>query len=250
MSTDEDIYEMFREMRKERNAALPDDDKKKNLTLEGSSLKKYTSVIKSLHQAVFSDLPLTATTFTDNLDKVVEYLKDKSPSTRRHQYNTLRVFTNSDKYGLLMAKDNAEYTKLSNDRIRTGIQEKNWISRDDIYATLATLKGKSDEVYVKVKQKLSLYNHDYQHIQNYLLLLLSSDKHLPIRRSHDWIQFKIKEVDIQEDNYMTDEMLVFNKFKTSKTKGQQRLEFSNYKRKDNSLTTNLVGTFTSGMVLL
>ena len=91
MSTDEDIYEMFREMRKERNAALPDDDKKKTLTLEGSSLKKYTSVIKSLHQSVFSDLPLTATTFTDNLDKVVEYLKDKSPSTRRHQYNTLRA---------------------------------------------------------------------------------------------------------------------------------------------------------------
>ena len=39
MSSDEDIYEMFREMRKERNASLPDDDKKKTLTLEGSSLK-------------------------------------------------------------------------------------------------------------------------------------------------------------------------------------------------------------------
>ena len=80
--------------------------------------------------------------------------------------------------------------------------------------------------------------NDYQTIQNYLLLLFSSDKHLPIRRSLDWIHFKIKDIDIQEDNYMTDEMLVFNKYKTSKTKGQQRLEFSNYKRKANSLTTN------------
>ena len=88
---------------------------------------------------------------------MVEYLKDKSPSTRRHQYNTLRVFTNSDKYGLLMAMDNAEYTKLSNERIRTVKQEKNWISRGDIYATLATLKGKSDKVDVKVKQKRSHY---------------------------------------------------------------------------------------------
>jgi hypothetical protein len=33
-------------------------------------------------------------------------------------------------------------------------------------------------------------------------------------------------------------MLVFNKYKTSKTKGQQRLEFSNYKTKANSQTTN------------
>ena len=74
MSTDEEIYEMFREMRRERNAALPDDDKKKNLTLEGSSLKKYTSVIKSLHQAVFSELPLTATTFTDNLEPLLKLL--------------------------------------------------------------------------------------------------------------------------------------------------------------------------------
>ena len=82
--------------------------------------------------------------------------------------------------------------------------------------------------------------NDYQTIQNYLLLLFSSDKHLPIRRSLDWIHFKIKDIDIQEDNYMTDEMLVFNKYKTSKTKGQQRLEFANYKRKANSLTTQFV----------
>ena len=87
MSSDEDIYEMFREMRKERNASLPDDDKKKTLTLEGSSLKKYTSVIKSLHKAVFPDLPMTPNTFTVNVDKVVEFLKDKPASTRRHQYN-------------------------------------------------------------------------------------------------------------------------------------------------------------------
>ena len=238
MSTDEDIYEMFRHMRTKRNASLADDDKKKTLTLEGSSLKKYTSVIKTLHKAVFPDLALTAKTFTDKFDKVVEYLKDKSPSTRRHQYTALRVFTNSDAYGKLMATDNAEYTKLLNERVRTEKQENNWMSRDDIYVILATLKEKRDEIYVKVKQKVTLRMTDYQIIQNYLLLLLSSDKHLPIRRSLDWINFKIKEIDIQEDNYMTDEMIVFNKYKTSKTKGQQRLEFSNYKRKNNSLTTN------------
>jgi len=57
-------------------------------------------------------------------------------NTTHFEYVLLR--SNSDKYGLLMAKDNAEYTKLSNDRIRTGIQENNCISRDDIYVTFAT----------------------------------------------------------------------------------------------------------------
>ena len=237
MSSDEDIYEMFRQMRKERNASLPDDDKKKNITLEGSSLKKYTSVIKSIHKAVFPDLPMSSSTFTENVDKVVEFLKDKPPSTRRHQYNSLRVFTNNDKYGLLMKKDNETYTKQMNERNRTAKQEENWISRDDVNTTLATLKVKRDEIYEKVKQKVPLQMNDYQTLQSYLLLLLSSDQHFPIRRTMDWTNFKIKDIDIQEDNYMTDEMLVFNKYKTSKTKGQQRLEFSNYKTKANSLTT-------------
>jgi len=51
---------------------------KKTLTLEGSSVEKYTSVIETLHKAVFPDLALTAKTVTDNFDKVVEYLQKHS----------------------------------------------------------------------------------------------------------------------------------------------------------------------------
>ena len=162
---------------------------------------------------------MSSNTFTENVDKVVEFLEDKPASTRRHQYNSLRVFTNNDKYGLLMKKDNETYTKQMNERNRTAKQEENWISRDDINTTLATLKVKRDAIYEKVKQKVPLQMNDYQALQNYLILLLSSDQHFPIRRTMDWTNFKIKDIDIQEDNYMTDEMLVFNKYKTSKTKG-------------------------------
>ena len=94
------------------------------------------------------------------------------------------------------------------------------------------------KTYSAVKQNAPLQMSDYQALQSYLILLLSSDQHFPIRRGMDWTNFKIKDIDIQEDNYMTNEMLVFNKYKTSKTKGQQRLEFANYKTKANSMTTN------------
>ena len=67
-------------------------------------------------------------------------------------------------------------------------------------------------------------NTDLQEIQNYIILSLLGGVYVPPRRSKDYTNFKIKNVDKEKDNYIDKNEFVFNAYKTAKTYGQQRLE--------------------------
>ena len=45
--------------------------------------------------------------------------------------------------------------------------------------------------------------------------------YIPPRRSKDYVDFKIKNIDKTKDNYLEKNKLVFNSYKTAKTYGQQ-----------------------------
>ena len=47
--------------------------------------------------------------------------------------------------------------------------------------------------------------------------------YIPPRRSLDWTEFKIKNIDKAEDNYLDKNEFVFNKYKTSKFYNEQRV---------------------------
>ena len=65
--------------------------------------------------------------------------------------------------------------------------------------------------------------HDYQTIQNYIILCLLGGVYIPPRRSKDYVDFKIKNIDKSKDNYLIKNKLVFNSYKTAKTYGQQEI---------------------------
>ena len=94
MASNEEIYEQIRTMRKD----FKNDDKRKNLELEGSSLKEYTSVIKCIYKELGLSEPLTPELFVKEKDKIIALLSDKPFSTRRHDYTALRVYTNDADY--------------------------------------------------------------------------------------------------------------------------------------------------------
>ena len=65
-----------------------------------------------------------------------------------------------------------------------------------------------------------LSNANLQEIQDYLLCVLYSNI-IPIRKSMDYIHFRIKGVDKDNDNYIENNKFIFNKHKTSKTYHKQ-----------------------------
>ena len=234
MMNNEEIYAIIQAKREERNQNKSDDSKRKSQSLSGASLKKYSSVLRSLYTALNSTDPLTAQFFSNHKDKVIELLKDKPPSTRRHIYTALSVFTNDKDFTKLMSSDVRDYKKEIATRERSSSQKKNWMTKKEIYAVLDRLRLVSEEVYAKHASGIALTYEDLEKLQNYLIVLFMSDKHMPIRRSMDWTHFKTSNIDPKEHNYMADDgsALIFNKYKNMYARGQQTLTFANYKRRN------------------
>ena len=119
----EEIYAIIQAKREERNQNKSDDSKRKSQSLSGASLKKYSSVLRSLYTALNSNDPLTAQFFSNHKDKVIELLKDRPPSTRRHIYTALSVFTNDEDFTKLMSSDVRDYKKQIATRERSSSQK-------------------------------------------------------------------------------------------------------------------------------
>lgn len=231
MTTSTEIYDTIKAKREERMKAI----NKTAQDLSNASLKKYTNTINSLYRNMKFSTPLTPELYITEKDAINEFLKDKEPSLRRNIYTALFVYTNDDDYKELMSSDIATYQNQMKERQRSNKQKQNWITRKEIYSKLDELEFQAQIVYEKHSLGQSLTDKDYQDIQDYMLLLLMSDKHFPIRRSLDWTSFKISDINLEEDNYITEDgsAIVFNTYKTSKTKGRQTLTFSKYKFRNN-----------------
>ena len=90
------------------------------------------------------------------------------------------------------------------------------INKQTINNILKDLKNRSK--YLLKKKELN--DIELQEIQEYLIMLLYSDI-IPIRKSMDYINIKLKNIDNDKDNYIKDNKLIFNKYKTFKTYGKQ-----------------------------
>jgi integrase len=64
---------------------------------------------------------------------------------------------------------------------------------------------------------------DLQEIQNYIILCVLSGRYIPPRRSKDYVDFKIANIDKEKDNYIEKKTMVFNSYKTAKTYMKQEL---------------------------
>jgi integrase len=60
-------------------------------------------------------------------------------------------------------------------------------------------------------------------LQDYIIFCLVSSKFVPVRRSKDYYDFKIRHIDLEKDNYLEGHELVYNSYKTSKYYDAQRV---------------------------
>jgi len=183
-----------------------------------SSVKTYLSILKNLYINIFKDDKMDISNF-DNSDKILSSIKDLEPNKSKTILEALVVITDNKKYREQMLKDIEVYKSDESKQLKNDKQSDSWVDTseiNDIYEAL----DKNVKILYK-KKDLSMT--DLQEIQNYIILCVLSGKFIPPRRSKDYVDFKIKGIDQEKDNYISKKTMVFNSYKTAKTYQRQEI---------------------------
>jgi len=193
--------------------------KDKRATLSPTSIKSYASTIKALYEKVYDDKDYDLKKFKDT-EKVITFLNDMPSNRRKTILSALVVITDDKEYRNLMLNDIRDYNKEIHKQEKTETQKDNWVSSGVIQDKWDELKNETDLLY----KKRNLKPADLQEIQSFIILSLLGGMFIPPRRSLDYCDFYIKNIDKTKHNYLDKNQMVFNHYKTSKYYGEQRLQ--------------------------
>jgi hypothetical protein len=192
--------------------------KEKRPTLSASSITTYNSILKNLYKKVFGTGDIDHKKF-DDTEKILAHLKDLPANKRKTILSALVIITDDKKYRDLMLEDIKTYNHEIGKQEKSETQKENWVAGADIKTLWETLKRNADLLY----KKSHLTQGDLQQIQSFIILSLLGGMFIAPRRSKDFCDFKIKNVDKDKDNYLDKATLVFNSYKTAKCYGEQKV---------------------------
>ena len=192
---------------------LKDVLKQKRPNLSDKSINTYASVLKT----IMKNLEFDDVKQLDNDKKVLEYLKEMKPNTRKTRLSALFVLTENEAYKKHMLEDVNAYNNSMKSQVKNDKEIENWITKDELFEIYNTLKKDTNVLFRKKNKTMT----DLQDIQSFVMLSLFVL--LPPRRALDYSEMKITNIDKANDNYIKGNNLVFNIYKTSKQKGQQVL---------------------------
>jgi hypothetical protein len=192
--------------------------KKNKPNISESSIKTYDSILRNLYKKVFDDKEIDMKKF-DDTKSILKFLEDIPANKRKTILSSLVVITDNMIYRNQMLEDIETYKATESTQEKTDKQLESWVDItqiDNIY----------NELYKNVKvlyKKDNLTMADLQYIQNLVILSVLGGKFIPPRRSKDYVDFKIKDIDQDKDNYIQKKKLIFNSYKTSKTYARQEI---------------------------
>lgn len=195
--------------------------------LSDSSINTYYNLLKKIFYSINNkDIEFNIDFFKEQ-DIIIKYLKDKPLQTKKTILASLVSINNDNKYNnkykLEMGKLINEYNEKNIKQEKTKKQEDNWIEMDEV-------KNIYDDKYNSVKYLLTKKNinmKELQLLQDVIILALLGGIYIPIRRSQDYTEFKIADVDKDKDNYKDKNKLIFNKYKTAKFYNKQEISIPN-----------------------
>jgi len=183
-----------------------------------SSVNTYNSILKNLYKNVFKNEDYDLKKF-ESTGPILSYLKDLEPNKRKTILASLVVITDNKRYRDQMMKDIEEYKANESTQVKNDKQTDSWVDTSEIDTLIKDMESNVNTLY----KKKSLNNTDLQDIQNYIILCILSGKYIPPRRSKDYVDFKIKDIDRDKDNYIEKKNMVFNSYKTAKTYQRQEI---------------------------
>jgi integrase len=156
----------------------------------------------------------------NQVEKVLEHLKNIPPNKRKTILSSLVIITDKKPYRDLMLEDVRDYNKEIHKQEKTEEQKESWVNSNQVKEILNELKSNSDLIY----KKKNLTINDLQEIQSYIIMCLLGGVYIPPRRSKDYVDFKTKSINKNNDNFLDKNKMYFNSYKTAKTYGQQIVE--------------------------
>lgn len=191
---------------------------KKRSHLSPQSVKTYTSILSNLYKNIFG-LDYDESNF-DKTKEILNYLHELEPNKRKTILSALVIITDKESYRKQMLEDIGDYNKEQSLQVKSEKQNDSWLSNDEI----KFLYNRLEKNFKAIMKKESYSMKDLQEIQNYIIISLLGGIFIPPRRSKDYVEFKINDINKEKDNYLTKDKMVFNSYKTAKTYGQQILE--------------------------
>jgi len=160
----------------------------------------------------------------DDLDKnpknIIEFLKEKYESINglKTRLSALFVITDNKAYHTDMMTNITKYNEETNKQEKNEKQKENWMTAEQI-------ENIYDHMETNIKplwKKKDLSIKELMKIQDFVILSLFTL--IPPRRAMDFVEFKINNIDTNKDNFIKGNSLVFNTYKTSSQKGQQKIQ--------------------------
>jgi integrase len=186
--------------------------------ISDSSVNTYNSILKNLYKNVFKSTDIDLKNF-EKTAPIISYLKDLEPRKRKTILASLVVITDNKRYRDQMLKDIEEYRADESKQIKSEKQSDSWLEKSEISDIFSDMTTNVNILYKKKTLSMS----DLQDIQNYIILCVLSGIFIPPRRSKDYVDFKIRDIDRENDNYIDKKTMVFNSYKTAKTYQRQEI---------------------------
>jgi hypothetical protein len=191
-----------------------------------SSINLYLRNLEKLND----DEPLKNLNFLKSKDLILKKLENYKPNTFRgylisicsslhFETNKTMVKLYKEYYDLLM-KTNKELKEKEKEQEKTPVQKENWISWEDVEKKHQDLESEVN----KFKDSKEINTHKYNTLLEFVILSLYY--YIAPKRNQDWALMRIiykEEPNLPTtSNYydISDDKFIFNKYKTSKTKGE------------------------------
>lgn len=186
--------------------------------LSKGSVSTYASILKNLHQHIWGG-EIDYNNFLKTSD-VLNHLRETPAAVRKTILSALVCITDRNDYRSQMKNDSNEYREDIGRQEKSESQKKSWVETDDVKRVYAELKREADMLY----KRDVLSSADLQKIQNYIIVSLLGGIWIPPRRSKDYVDFKLRNINKESDNYMVGRKFVFNSYKTARFYGEQEVQ--------------------------
>jgi hypothetical protein len=190
--------------------------KTKRPNLHDKSVKTYVSLLKNIMKNMdynnFEQL-------NENPNDVISFLKDKYNNINgiKTRLSALYVITQNKEYHIDMMDNIQKYNTEVNTQTKNEKQKENWMTSEEIQ----TIYDKLETNVKPLFKKKDLSTKELLQIQDFVILSLFTL--IPPRRIMDYIEMKINNISTNKNNFIKGNSLVFNTYKTSKQKGQQKI---------------------------
>ena len=200
--------------------------KEKRPNLSQKSITDYYQYLRKIYMLSFSNKPWYNPQHIDiekynNVTDVLKGLSNTKYNVRKTYLSAIYVLTSNEKYKEQMLKDIKTYDKEIDKQMATPQQKKNWVTSQQLQTTFNHYKELAEPLILKAEHDGKITNKEFSTIQKYLAASLYCGIYIPPRRVLDYSEFKLRNIDDSNDNYLSKSGLVFNRYKTGKYYNKQ-----------------------------